>query len=193
MSHYPIAAKRASLYEGLALIDQDLAQLVRVEGCPHCGGRLDYATWLRKPRGLDVPLPDSVVIRRGLCCARCRRRVLPPSTVFLGRKVYFAAVILVSIASRQRRIVGATADALRKMFGVSRQTLARWLGFFRVDLPVSPPWIAVRGLVPASVRNDSLPNGLLTELDQLHGAGEAALQAFLQLLARGALHVLRGA
>lgn len=140
-----------------------------------------------------MPLPDSVVIRRGLCCARCRRRVLPPSTVFLGRKVYFAAVILVSIASRQRRIVGATADALRKMFGVSRQTLARWLGFFRVDLPVSPPWIAVRGLVPASVRNDSLPNGLLTELDQLHGAGEAALQAFLQLLARGALHVLRGA
>jgi hypothetical protein len=39
------------LYDYLLEIDRDLARRARHEGCPRCAGRLDSATYLRKPRG----------------------------------------------------------------------------------------------------------------------------------------------
>jgi len=113
--------------------------------------------------------------------------VLPPSALFLGRKVYFAAVILISVAARQRRLVGATADALNELFGMSRATLKRWISFFRHDFPVSPLWKVLRGRITAGVRDDRLPDDLLAEFDRLHGPGEAALGACLTALARAAI------
>ena len=184
---YPDCARRASLFEGLRQVDADLAARTRKAGCPHCGGALDDGGWLRKPRGCEVDLPEKVRRRHGLCCRACRRRVLPPSAVFLDRKVYLGAVVLMSIAARQRRLVGSTANALRKLFGVSKDTLGRWLAFFRVDLPASDRWRRVRGVVSADVRNDTLPSPLLAQLDRRLGEGEAALQACLRLLATGEL------
>ncbi len=54
----------------LERIDEDLA----AHPCPHCGGRLRP----RKPRGVERPLVAGAR-RLSFCCARCRRRVTPPS------------------------------------------------------------------------------------------------------------------
>ena len=62
------------------------------------------------------------------CCNQegCRKRVTPPSVRFLGRKVYFAAVIILVAAMRQgptpRRV-----QELRRLFGdLDARTIARW-------------------------------------------------------------------
>jgi hypothetical protein len=39
------------LYDYLLEIDRELAAPARAAGCPRCGGRLDSATYPRKPRG----------------------------------------------------------------------------------------------------------------------------------------------
>lgn len=174
---YPHCARRATLYEGLRRIDEDLAAGARDGGCPRCGGPLDSATWQRKPRGCEVDLPEDLRQRLGLCCRSCRKRVLPPSAVFLGRKVYLGAIVLISIASRQRQLTGSTARELRAMFGVSAQTLTRWLSFWAEDFPVSAVWKRLRGRVSAAVRDDALPDALLAQFDQRWGPGERALAA----------------
>ena len=183
---YPGAACRVTLYEGLKRVDEDLAAEVRAGGCPRCGGPLDYGRWWRHPRGCWVSVA-AVRRRHGLCCRRCRRRVLPPSALFLGRKVYWAAVVLISVAVRQRRVVGVTADALCAMFEVGRDTLKRWISFFLDDFPSSARWRALRSRVSAEVRDDRLPDLLLAQFDHLHGPGEAALAACLTFLASAAV------
>ena len=184
---YPGAARVVTLYDGLLRIDEDLAAKSKAAGCPHCGGPLDFAVWERHPRGLPKR-EDRTWWRLGMCCRRdgCRRRVLPPSALFLGRKVFFGAVILVSVASQQRRIVGVTADKLCKLFGMSRETLKRWISFFRHDFPESWLWKRVRGRISAEVRDDRLPDDLLAQYDHRHGPGEAALAACLTFLASAA-------
>lgn len=173
---YPTAACSFTLYEGLRRIDDDLASEAQSRGCPRCEGPLDRAPWLRKPRGCD--LPEDVCWRLGLCCRACRRRVLPSSTLFWGRKVYWGAVVLVCVVMRQRRLVGGTAAALRRLFGVSSETLRRWMAMFAVEVPASTRWQRLRGWVSGSVRDDGLPTTLLAEFDRVHGEGEPAVAAF---------------
>ena len=103
--------------------------------------------------------------------------------LFLGRAVYWAAIKLVCIVAQQRRIVGGAADELRKLFGVSPETLKRWLGEFAGPVPASARWKRLRGRVPADVRDDALPEQLLALFDQALGAGEAALIAWLSFWA----------
>lgn len=180
---YPDFACSVTFYDGLRRIDEDLCQRWRERGCPHCGGPLDSSPWLRKPRGCD--LPEEICWRQGLCCRTCRRRVLPPSTLFLGRKVFLGAVALVSTLVRRRRVAGWTAKRLREHFDVSVATLRRWLTFFGVELPKSAGWRRLRGRVPPWVRDDGLPGQLLAVYDQATGPTEAALVAVLSLLASG--------
>jgi transposase len=81
-------------------IDREIARQVAQAGCPHCGGRLDRSDYNRKPRG-DLFLAPAVELplrRISFCCCAegCRRRATPPSVVFLGRRVYLGAVVLVA-------------------------------------------------------------------------------------------------
>ena len=172
---YPTAARSVTLFEGLRKIDEDLASEAQKQGCPHCHGPLDRSAWLRKPRGFD--LPEANRWRLGLCCRNCRTRVLPPSTLFWGRQVYWGAVVLVSVAVRQRRVEGWTARKLRELFGVTAETLRRWIRMFEVEVPLSGRWARLRGRVSSEVRDDALPDRLLALFDQKHGCGEAALTA----------------
>ena len=179
-------ASSATLYEALHRIDLDLAEQTKAAGCPWCGDPLDYGRWSRQPRGCD--LPDALKIRHGLCCRRegCRRRTTPPSTLFQGRRVYWSAVILVSVLVRQRRLEGRSARALRLRFGVTHRTLLRWIGWFETAQARTRGWRTLRGLVPASVSDRELPSSLLAALEGKHGAGSGALVACLRLLSGAA-------
>ena len=90
---------QSKLWPLLFRLDVVLRDELQAKGCKHCGSRLDRADYERKPRGGPDLRGDVFQLRLSLCCSSpsCRRRATPPSTRFLGRRVYLgAAVVLVS-------------------------------------------------------------------------------------------------
>ena len=79
------------LHQLLEKVDVDLAQEVCQQGCVYCGGKLHRADYKRKPRG--GPEWDR---RYSFCCAEedCRRRRMPESVRFMGRRVYAGLVVV---------------------------------------------------------------------------------------------------
>lgn len=157
---YPVFTPEALFLAALAALDRSIAADTREGRCRDtaCGGPLDFSTWQRKPRG-GPDLPDRDLTRWGLCCRVCRKRVLPPSVLFLGRHVYSKPVIILVVAARQRTLAPTTLEVLRAMFGVSRETIGRWVRVFLDRLPVAAAWQRVRGRL--RVRDQDVPALLL--------------------------------
>jgi hypothetical protein len=80
--------------------------------------------------------------------------------LFLGRKVYWGAVVVVVGALRQRRPHSASAAVLREALGVSWKTVRRWMDWWAEAFPTSRAWRAFRGRLPPTVRDDDLPAAL---------------------------------
>jgi hypothetical protein len=107
-------------------------------------------------------LPPEYGCRLSFCCDRegCRQRVTPPSTRFLGRKVYLHAVVILVAAMRQ----GPSPRRVRELsewFGVDRRTIARWQGFWREQVPRTLFWKVARGRVLPLIQAAALPLALL--------------------------------
>ena len=155
--------QRSSLFRLLRAIDVDLARDKREQRCPHCGGPLHQSNYVRKPRGGPPTIPEEYLIRESLCCGRagCRKRTLPPSCLFMGRRVYWGCVILVVMTLRHKRPEGASARRLQAIFEISKSTLALWFAYFKEEFPRSARWQCLRGLVISRVENDRLPASLL--------------------------------
>jgi hypothetical protein len=103
----------ATFYAFLGHIDEDEAARTRAAGCPVCGCALHSARYPRKPRGGSRDF-DKQGHYRLSCGAICRNRTTPVSVRFLGRRVYWAAVVILAPALRgglnDRR--GAAAEPL---------------------------------------------------------------------------------
>ncbi|MBW2345615.1 MAG: hypothetical protein JRF53_16770 [Deltaproteobacteria bacterium] len=177
--------QKSSLYILLQKIDIDLTLRLRKQGCPYCGASLHQANYDRKPRGGPPDLPEKVCIRQSLCCSQegCRRRLLPPSCLFMGRKVYWAMVILVVMTIRQNRPWGKNTIKLIRRFGMSRKTLFRWIAYYREVFPVSAQWKMLRGRIGISVTNRRLPGDLLDHFISYCRDGEKGLIRCLKFLA----------
>ena len=78
-------------------------------------------------------MPEEYSVRFSLCCGKegCRKRVLPKSVLFDGRKVYWRAVVLVTVLLREQRDSGFTMTRLRREFGVDSKTIRRWMAEYR--------------------------------------------------------------
>jgi hypothetical protein len=151
----------ARFFELLLRLDEDLARQAREGGCP-CKGVLHSARYPRKPRGGPPSLGREHDMRASFCCARegCRRRVTPPSLRFLGRKVFFAVVVVLVPILRD----GPTPERLRRLeqrFGVSRRTLYRWREWWREVVPGSRWWRGEQGGWAEPVDRMGLPASLL--------------------------------
>ena len=136
--------RTARFWSFLLAVDQDLAEETRKKACP-CGGRLHSAHYLRKPRGTPGQLAEQECLRLSLCCDRdgCRKRVTPPSVRFLGRKVYFGAIVILISAMRQ----GPSPRRVRELsarFGADESTITRWQTFWREHFPLTPFWKVAR-------------------------------------------------
>ena len=186
------AIQKVSLFHLLHRLEVDLAEAVRGQGCPHCGGRLHAGHYARKPRGGPVEIPKRYNRRLSLCCGRegCRRRALPPSVLFMERRVFWAPVVLVVTTLRQQRTTGSGARRLKKLLNVSKETLKRWMRFFREVFPTSDPWRRVRGRVGGEVRDQELPSGLLEQFMARFEEPERAVAACLSFLATGSSTIL---
>lgn len=150
------------LYPILLHLDRELARQARKGGCLFCGGKLHQANYPRKPRGAPVAGDPAYCVRHSFCCAAegCRRRHTPASVLFLRRKVFFAAVVVLSGCLHQ----GPSRERLEhlcKLTGASLRTLKRWLKWWRVEFVESAFWRGHRGLFARPVCVASLPHSLL--------------------------------
>jgi hypothetical protein len=169
----------------LAAADAQLAQAMAVAGCPHCGGPLHRADFPRKPRGgLLWRAGETWQMRYGLCCGRrdCRRRQLPPSLRFLGRRVYLEVAVVLASACVQA--AAAVKDA-SKVTGVPARTLLRWLRFWQEELPQRQEWAVLRAMfAPPPPDAEALPLSLLDRVaGELGESGGRVLWQVARLLA----------
>lgn len=161
MGSYEAVIRDARFVDLLLKIDCALADEHRDRGCPRCGGKLHFARFPRKVRGLTLRVESDR--RHGLCCssARCRRRTLPASVIYFDRRVYAGAVVLLVVALRQQRVEGYAVRRLTELFGVDRRTVARWVEWFAHAFPPSHRWQRRRGQVSAAVRDAEVPGALV--------------------------------
>lgn len=183
----PELLQRVSLFRLLHRIDLDLAARQQQARCPYCGGPLHKAPYLRQPRGGPEEIPDEWCYRLSLCCGRenCRRRVLPPSCLFMGRRVYWGCVILVVMTLHQQRSNGLGVTKLMRMFSVPCKTILRWISYFRDEFPTSAQWKRIRGQVIATVTDQDLPGALVEHFLQRFSSIEDALSHCLLFLSSG--------
>jgi hypothetical protein len=153
----------SSLYPILRALDEKIAEEARKHGCS-CGGSLHQACYPRKPRGAppEVDSDRTYCWRWSFCCAveGCRRRMTPPSTLFLGRKVYFGAVVVLVSVLRQ----GANPtrlSRLKQLVGVSARTVRRWRQWWLSSFVESEVWRTARGRLRSPADASRLPLSLL--------------------------------
>lgn len=144
-------------------MDQELAAAAKAAGCD-CGGPLHSGNFERKPRGGPKGLDKGHRIRLSFCCGRegCRKRKTPASVRFLGRRVYWGAVVLIGAAFEG----GVTANRVRGLgeligYAIDRRTLRRWVIWWREGLPKSRIWKVMKGLFSRRVETGRLPVSLL--------------------------------
>jgi len=172
---------QTSLFRILRSIDEEVAEWQRAARCPRpgCGGPLHWGRFDRKPRGESIDLPAEYCQRLGLCCGWCRKRTLPPSCLFWGRRVYWGAAVMLVTAAVQGLEKRSTSELCRH-FGVSRRTVRRWVRYFESVFPESGQWQRLRGRVSALVRDDDLPRSLL---GWFASAGMSAFETVVRCLA----------
>jgi hypothetical protein len=148
-------------YELLLGFDRQIAETAHVDRCPKCGAALHWGSWERKPRGGPVGLGPRHRLRFSLCCAAdgCRKRETPGSLRFLGRKVYFGAMVVL-ISAMQSGLNLQRMRRLKELVGVSRRTVMRWRAWWHTAFAMSPFWRIHRGLAPSASTTD-LPASLL--------------------------------
>jgi hypothetical protein len=152
-------------FSWLVELDEKIAEAVRAQGCRHCGGRLHRGNYERKPRGGRIGMAgEAFRLRYSLCCGSegCRKRSLPPSLRFLGRRVYLEAVVVLATL---RAMVTAKLGQARSETGVPVRTLRRWRGWWTGIFPSSAAWAVMRAqFVPPPPDEDELPKSLLERL-----------------------------
>ena len=183
----PEVLNSKSLFALLYKLDQGFAEGRKAKRCPFCGGPLHNAYYQRKPRGGPRELEEAFEVQFGLCCGRpgCRRRVLPPSVRFWGRRVYWAPVMLLVSALRQGQKPVITLKRLKALFEVCRLTVKRWEQYFQELFTQSIRYRRLSGRLLPPIDPEQLPSALLSRFDSACCGPEAALANCLRALALG--------
>ena len=88
----------------------------------------------------------------------------PPSVLFLGRKVYFGAVVVL-VSVLQQGPSPTRLSRLKEMVGVSARTVRRWRTWWLSSFVQSDVWRAARGRLRTPVNASQLPLSLLEVFD----------------------------
>jgi hypothetical protein len=160
--------------------DRQIAEAVAAAGCRHCGGPLHQGNYERKPRGGNIAdAGEAFRLRHSLCCGRegCRKRALPPSLRFLGRRVYLEAVVLVASALA---LALETLRVASEITGVPARTLGRWHGWWTEAFPSSAVWMQLRArFVPPPPAESELPRSLLERAQTVFASGASVSDVVL--------------
>ena len=158
----PESLNNRKLWDFLLRVDEFEAERVREEGCRHCGGVLHSGGYVRKPRGIEYLLGTKhaeLSFRHSFCCGSCRRRTLPASVRFLGRRLYVGLVVVLLPALLGDGSPAAALSACARLH-VSERTLVRWRRWWQEEFSASRFWRGHRGrLEPGKAAR--LPGDLL--------------------------------
>jgi hypothetical protein len=113
----------------------------------------------------------------------CRRRTTPASILFLGRKVFFGAAIVLICALAQGLDTKRVA-ALRKLLGVSWHTMRRWKKWWLEIFPLSRGFKSARGFLAVSFDIERLPASLLASFGDIETDTPKTIIKTLFFLAR---------
>ena len=144
----------------LVKIDEEAARRVAEQGCRLCGGPLHRGDYPRKPRGGLMALAGEVFSRRiSLCCGTdgCRRRSMPPSVRFLGRRVYLGVAVVLASAL----LCQAAVKEVKRATGVPIRTVRRWGAWWQQEFPQSPLYQEQRGSFLPPLEVTQLPASLV--------------------------------
>jgi hypothetical protein len=174
----------AKFFEFLERIDEDEAARTRAAGC-RCGCVLHSARYPRKPRGGPRDFDKQCHYRLSFCGAICRNRTTPVSVRFLGRRVYWAAIVVLASALRTG-LCDRRTQRLTQLIGVPKRTLKRWCAWWRRDFVNDPFWKNARAQFMPPVEAAALPASLVERFSgsDLSEQLVAALR-FLAPLSRG--------
>jgi hypothetical protein len=144
-------------------LDLRVAREVAAARCPLCGGPLHQGNYERKPRGgLLAGAGEAFRTRYSLCCGWCRKRALPPSLRFLGRRVYLGAVVVLATVVAQ---VASTLKGARAVTAVPGRTLRRWGAWWLSTFPATRTWTELRPrFMPPPPDEADLPRSLVERL-----------------------------
>lgn len=155
---YQSFLKNTSLLQIQKLIDEDLARTTRAAGC-RCSGALHVSDYPRKPRG-PWPMPEGCDRRLSFTCAVCRKRATPPSVLFLGRRVYLAAVVAL-VSALAQGATPARMAVLREHWGVAKGTVLRWREWWGEAFTHSPFWRQARARFAQPLEETRMPLSLV--------------------------------
>jgi len=181
-----LEAKRED-FAALVELDLRIARAVAAERCPRCGGPLHQSNYDRKPRGGAIASAgEAFTLRHSLCCGRegCRKRMLPPSLRFLGRRVYLEIVVVMASVCAQ---VAGSLRKTREATQVPEWTLRRWSAWWTHVLPQESWWAVLRArLVPPALDEAALPRSLVEKLaTEASGEGREVTWRLARCLAPG--------
>jgi hypothetical protein len=152
----------------LFAFDKELARMAIERRCPMCGEALHVSNFQRKPRGGPAGLPKEQGLRFSLCCSKegCRKRLTPASFRFLGRRVYFGAV-LVLVSAMMNGVTPRRRQKLHDLCGADRRTLQRWRDLWEKEFPktsLGRDILSRQSIYPR--RDESIPRQILRSISE---------------------------
>ena len=171
------------IFRWLVKIDEGTSRLVAAAGCQFCGGPLHRGDYPRKPRGGLLAVAGEVFTKRvSLCCGweGCRRRSTPPSVIFLGRRVYVGAAVVLAV------MVAETAERareVRRRTGVPPRTVRRWRGWWQKKFPRSRLYRAESARFMPPLERTRLPGSLIERFERVGRCAEEVLVRVLGFIA----------
>lgn len=168
---YDAVLRDPSFFRSLVRIDQELAAETRRAGCPHCAGALHVSDFPRKPRGCPTAVVEEYSSRFSFTCGNCDQRTTAASVRFLGRRVYVAAVLMLSSPPQ-----GHAARQWCALLSIPRRTLLRWRQWWTEEFVRTRCWQALRSRFVPSVARTQLPHSLLDRFKR-GGAADRLAQA----------------
>ncbi len=174
--------KDSRLFEFIQEIDKDSETRAFNQPCAHCNGKLDRASFKRKPRGVPSEFEDAFSLRPSFCCRAdgCRKRLTPVQLRFLGRKVYVSILVVIAAAMTQG-VNSKRLCAIEQELGIPPRTVRRWLVYWQEIFPSNSGWRYQRGNVMPPVDDTGLPTSLLLRLSALYPTCHQAIITLLNI------------
>lgn len=181
---YTNFVSQPAFFSFLLEIDRSIAAEAHAKACIHCGGKLDRADFWRSGHGLPGGADAEVLRRFSLCCRTdgCRKRAMPDSVRFL-RGMSYVSIVIVILSALNHGPAAKNTTPLAAALKVSRQTVRRWIKWWRDVFPLSPLWRVGRGEFMPSLSEDNLPQSLLDHYKGKIDVTREIIAALLRFLA----------
>ena len=173
-----------AFFSFLLEIDRSIAAEAHGKPCHRCNGKLDRADFWRSGHGLPGGADEECRRRFSLCCRvdGCRARLTPESVRFL-RGMSYVSFVIVLLSALSHGPSGERLATLAAQLNVSRQTIKRWITWWRNVVILSPLWRVRRGEFMPTLAESNLPQSLLDHYIGMINDSRAAVLTLLRFLA----------